>query len=468
MTNEPTAASDQPSLKQRRGMGKSLREKVPREIHATWDPPAQRRDPIEILRSQDEGRLDHLLPIKYGRMVASPFAFLRGSAAVMASDLSETPSIGSDVVLCGDAHLSNFGVFGTPERKLIFDLNDFDEAFPGPWEWDLKRLAVSAVVAGREMGFKEATNRELAALVGRVYREALDGFAKLPVMDLWYFHVEADEVLKLFEKYSKKGHKSTKKMLKKARARTQAATLKKNTEVVDGQRRFINDPPLVVRLTELLTDEQRDAIKGHHIKQQWHEYLDSLTDDKRLLLSRFRIADAALRVGGVGSVGTRCWIVLLEGDKPDDAIILQEKEAGVSVLEQYVPKRSYLNHGQRIVICQKLIQASSDTFLGWHQSNFTQTHYYWRQLKDMKGSVDIGTLDKNGMGTYLGVCSVSLARAHARTGDAVSIVGYLGKGDTFDKALADFAVAYADQNERDHHALETAVNDGEIMVERGV
>jgi uncharacterized protein (DUF2252 family) len=454
--------------KERRNMGKARREDVPFSSHADWKPAADRPDPINLLQAQDEGRLQKLLPIKYGRMVASPFAFLRGSAAVMVADLADTPVSGIDVVLCGDAHLSNFGVFATPERKLVFDLNDFDEAYPGPWEWDLKRLAASAVVAGRGNGFKDKANRKLARLVVRAYREAMDRFSKTPVLDVWYYHVEAEKILDLFDRYSKKGAKSTKKMLKKARTKTREATLDKLTEMVDGRRQIVNDPPLLVRLSDLLTEEQKAQIPETHLEESWFDYIDSLPDERRLLLSRFQVTDTALRVGGVGSVGTRCSIALLEGGAKEDAIILQQKEAGASVLEAYLPDRGYTNHAHRVVTGQRLMQAASDIFLGWHQSRLTEVHFYWRQLKDMKGSVDVAVLDEKGLGTYLAVCSWCLARAHARTGDPAAIAGYLGKGDSFDKAIAMFAVAYANQTERDHQALVDAIESGRIQAQEGI
>jgi uncharacterized protein (DUF2252 family) len=386
----------------------------------------------------------------------------------MAADLANTPVSGIDVVLCGDAHLSNFGVFATPERKLVFDLNDFDEVYPGPWEWDLKRLAASGVIAGRDNGFKEKYNRKLARLVAQVYREAMNHFAKESVLDVWYYHVEAEQVLELFDKYSKKGAKSTKKMLKKARTKTREATLEKLTKVVDGRRQIINDPPLLVRLSDLLIEEQKAQIPEQQIEEAWFEYIDSLPQERRVLLSKFRIADGALRVGGVGSVGTRCTILLLEGSAQKDAIILQQKEAGPSVLEAYLPERGYTSHAERVVIGQRLMQAASDIFLGWHQSTLTETQYYWRQLKDMKGSVDVATLDEAGLGTYLAVCSLCLARAHARTGDPAAIAGYLGKSDAFDKAIGKFAEAYADQAERDYQALVEAADSGQIVARTGV
>ena len=454
--------------KERREIGKLIRDQVPLSSHGEWQPAPDRQDPVSLLQAQDEGRVQQLLPIKYGRMLESPFAFFRGSAVLMAADLANTPVSGFEAVLCGDAHLSNFGVFATPERKLVFDLNDFDEVYPGPWEWDIKRLAASAVIAGRDNGFKEKDNRKLARLVAQVYREAVNRFAKEPILDVWYYHVEAEQVLELFDQYSKKGAKSTKKMLKKASTKTREATLEKLTEVVDDRRQIINDPPLLVRLSDMLTEEQKNQIPEQHVEESWLEYISSLPEERRLLLSRFRIADGALRVGGVGSVGTRCTIMLLEGSAQKDAIILQQKEAGPSVLEAYLPERGYTSHAERIVIGQRLMQASSDIFLGWHKSQLSERQYYWRQLKDMKGSVDITTLDEAGLGTYLAVCSLSLARAHARTGDPAAIAGYLGKSKAFDKAIGRFAEAYADQAERDYQALVEAVDSGRITAQTGI
>jgi uncharacterized protein (DUF2252 family) len=454
--------------KQRLTRGKEKRKISPRSAHGDWTPAPDRPDPISLLQSQDTGRLQHLLPIKYGRMVASPFAFLRGSAVVMASDLAATPTTGLEVVLCGDAHLSNFGVFATPERNLVFDINDFDESFPGPWEWDLKRLAASAVVAGRENGFKEKQCMKLAEVVSRSYRKTMDRFAYKSILDTWYFHVDADSVLDVFDKYAKKGAKSAKKTVKKARSHTRERTMAKLTEVVDGRRRIVNDPPLIVPLDNILGEEQKAHISEQDIENVWLEYLDSLPKERRMLLSRFRVSDAASRVGGVGSVGTRCTIVLLEGNTEEDAFILQQKEAGPSALAGYLPKRDYASQAERVVVGQRLIQASSDIFLGWAHGSITGAQFYWRQLKDMKGSFDVTGLSAKGLRTYLGLCSVCLARAHARTGDAAAISGYLGSGDVFDKAISKFAVAYADQTVRDHQALVDAIESGRVAAETGI
>jgi uncharacterized protein (DUF2252 family) len=458
----------QQGLKERRQLGKDRRAYASRSSHGTWEPDADRPDPISMLQEQDTGRLAHLLPIKYGRMLESPFAFFRGSAVVMAADLSATPVTKIKAVLCGDAHLSNFGVFASPERKQVFDLNDFDEVYPGPWEWDLKRLAASAVVAGRENGFKDQDNRKLAELVARAYRGFMQRFAKMTTLDVWYFHVAAEQVLDLFEEYSAKGAKSTQKMLKKARRKTHEQTLEKLTEVVDGKRQIINDPPLLVRLSEFLTAEQKAQITEEAVEKSWSDYISSLPEERRALLSRYKIQDGALRVGGVGSVGTRCTILLVEGGFEADALVLQQKEAGPSVLERYLPKHGYTNPAQRVVVGQRLMQSVSDIFLGWNRTSYSERYYYWRQLKDMKGSLELDTLDKTGMGTYLAVCSACLAHAHARTSDAPVIAGYLGKGEVFDKAIGSFAMAYADQTERDYQALVEAVESGRVEAETGI
>ena len=466
--SEPTIDNKQLPPETRAGIGKSLRKQVPRSSHGDWSPAADRPDPLSLLQAQDKGRLQHLLPIKYGRMLASPFAFLRGSAVVMASDLAASPVTGLNVVLCGDAHLSNFGIFSTPERNLVFDINDFDETYPGPWEWDLKRLAASAVVAGRENGFKEKDCRRLAMVVSRSYRQAMRRFSKAAILDVWYFDVDSDKVIQVFDKYAKKSAKGAKKTFKKAGSRTSERTLQKLTEFVDSKRQIVNNPPLLERLSDLLTEEQKQQMTLQDLESNWFEYVNSLPQERRRLLKRFRITDAALRVGGVGSVGTRCTITLLEGDAEQDAIILQQKETGHSALAAYLPKHEYTSQAQRVVVGQRLMQAASDIFLGWHQSTMSGTNYYWRQLKDKKGSFDMQTLDVNGMNTYLGVCSTCLARAHARAGDAAAISGYLGSGDVFDKAIANFAVAYADQTERDYQTLADAVNTGQIVAETGI
>ena len=468
MSEQTIDANKPQSPEERVARGKDLRKQAPRSSHGDWTPAPDRPDPLSLLQAQDEGRIQHLLPIKYGRMLASPFAFLRGSATVMASDLADTPITGLNVVLCGDAHLSNFGVFATPERNLVFDINDFDETYPGPWEWDLKRLAASAVVAGRENGFKEKVCQNLAVTVSRSYRKIMKRFANASILEVWYFHVDADSVLKLFKKYSKSSSKSAQKTVKKARSRTSQRTLQKLTTLVDGKRQIANNPPLVVRLSSLLNEDQKKQVSQGEIERFWNEYVESLPMERQRLLRRFRITDAALRVGGVGSVGTHCTIVLLAGDTEQDDMILQQKEADPSALEPYLPKREIASQAQRVVHGQRIMQAASDIFLGWAHGVVEERQFYWRQLKDMKGSFDVSALDESGLGTYLGVCSVCLARAHARAGDAAAISGYLGSGDVFDKAIADFAVTYADQTEKDYQTLVNAVESGRIVAETGV
>jgi uncharacterized protein (DUF2252 family) len=459
--------------KERQAMNKKLRERAPRKSHGEWAPAPDRPDPISLLQKQDQGRIKQLLPIKYGRMLASPFAFLRGSAVVMASDLAQSPVSGLDAIICGDAHLSNFGIFATPERRMVFDINDFDEAYPGPWEWDLKRLAASAVVAGRGNGFSEKKCRRLAIDTSKVYAYAMDKFSQAHVLDVWYYHVNVDSVLKVFEKASKQGEKNAQKLVRKASQKTHQQTLEKLTRIEDGRRRIISEPPLLVPFREMglerfLGPEALRLATEKSIEDTWSQYLESLPDERRYLLNQFRMRDVALRVGGVGSVGTHCMIVLLESEAEGDALILQLKEAGPSVLETYVGKPRTMGNAQRVVTGQHLMQATSDIFLGWHTSQISDRDYYWRQLKDMKGSAEVTEMDYESFRSYLGVCAWCLARAHARTGDETGIAGYNGKNDTFAQAIGDFAVAYADQTERDYQALVAAVKSGRVTAETGI
>jgi uncharacterized protein (DUF2252 family) len=453
--------------------GKTLRNEAPRSSHGDWAPAADRPDPISLLEAQDEGRLQHLLPIKYGRMLASPFSFLRGSAVVMAADLADSPTTGLDVVLCGDAHLSNFGLFATPERKLVFDINDFDEVYPGPWEWDLKRLAASAVVAGRGNTFDKKTCRQLAVVVAKTYALAMERFSVASTLGMWYYHVDADAVLKVFEAgSSKKGRKGANKMVGKARTRTQERTLEKLTEVIDGRRKIISNPPLVVpfwdeTLVESTGGNSRLFVKDL-VEKAWNQYRDGLSEERRYLLQRYRIVDGALRVGGVGSVGTHCSILLLEGSGSDDALILQTKEAGPSSLAAYLGERSYPQQAARVVIGQRLMQATTDMFLGWHSGSHLDLDFYWRQLKDMKGSARVEKMDVASLETYLKLCSWCLARAHARTGNAAIMSGYMGSGKCFAGAIGDLAVAYSDQTERDYQSLKDAVHSGRVIAEMGI
>jgi uncharacterized protein (DUF2252 family) len=455
--------------------GKALRQKAPRTSHGDWQPAADRPNPLDLLQAQDEGRLQPLLPIKYGRMLASPFAFLRGSAVVMAADLAHTPTSGLQVILCGDAHLSNFGLFASPERRLVFDLNDFDEAFPGPWEWDVKRLAASAAVAGRGNGFNDKTNRSLAQEAVRAYRRTMTRFAEMDTLEVWYFYVDADALQDVFaDRTTKKRRKRAQKLIDKARSKTQAQTLAKLTYIdSDGRRQIRHEPPLLIplraeKLAQFVAKEDLAKMSDSAVEGYWQQYLGSLDDEKRFLLSRYKIVDGALRVGGVGSVGTRCMIALLQGDADDDGLILQLKEAGPSALEAYLPPHAYSQYAQRVVIGQQLMQTTNDIFLGWHSSEFSGTDYYWRQLKDMKGSVNVAKANEDSLQTYLELCGLCLARAHARTGDPSAIAGYLGKGNSFDKAVANFAMTYADQSERDYQLLVEAVDAGRIVAAKGI
>ena len=454
---------------ERRAYGKARRHQAPLEAHGAWKPAADRPDPLALLRAQDEGRLQHLLPIKYGRMLASPFAFLRGSAVVMAADLEKTAVSNLNVMLCGDAHLSNFGLFASPERHLVFDVNDFDECYPGPWEWDLKRLTASIVVAGRGNGYGDKANRAIVERTVAVYREAMRELAAARTLDVWYFHVDAEQLQAIYDEHaSKKARRTTEKIIEKAKTRTQARTIEKLTVVENGRRRFKSDPPLLVPFRIENFGEGAAVMTITAVSEMWSQYLQSLAVEKRFLLSRYRIVDAALRVGGVGSVGTRTAIILLQGGAHDDSLILQLKEAKPSVLAAYLPSRPYTQNAERVVTGQRLMQATGDIFLGWHRSTVSGNDYYWRQLKDMKGAVDVEEMDKTGFEAYASVCAISLARAHARTGDASAISGYIGKSGRLDKAIATFAVAYADQTQEDYEMLVQAVQSGEIEAERGV
>ena len=451
--------------------GKELSVKIPWESHSKWKRPSNLQDPISLIQEHDKERLPFLLPIKYGRIAASAFSYLRGSAAVMAADLTSTPTTGIKTMLCGDAHLYNFGVFASPERKLIFDINDFDECYPGPWEWDLKRLATSAIIAGKENGFKPGDNRELAKHVAKKYRKAITKFAGMLTLDVWYSYVDAEKLLKAFHN-SKKESKILKKTIKKARTRTEEQSLEKYTEIVGGQRQFVNNPPLMVRLTDVPasnTLSEKVQVLRADLEKAWLEYVSSVETDRRELLGRYHLVDAALRVIGVGSVGTRCFVALLEANSTDDEIVLQQKEAGPSVLEPYLTQQEFANHADRVVTGQRLMQSASDIFLGRSRGFASSGHeYYWRQLRDMKGSVDVSLLGVKGFKDYLACCSYCLALGHARSGDVAGISGYLDGGKPFDEAIANFSVSYAEQTEHDYQALVDAIKAGRIIAQKGV
>ncbi|MFN8379248.1 MAG: DUF2252 domain-containing protein [Anaerolineae bacterium] len=419
-----------------------------------------------MVTAQDEGRLQHLLPIKYGRMSTSAFAFFRGSAGVMAYDLSSTPSSNLMVQLCGDAHVSNFGVFASPERHLVFDINDFDETHPGSWEWDVKRLGASVIIAGRDNGFSEDSCRELAMTAVGMYRAAMQRASEMNVLDVWYYHVDTDLILSIQNLVQVSRSKQMDAVLKKAEARTQRRSLEKLTVLEDGKRRFRSEPPLLVPIEEMENEEDIVRILAH----AWRGYHESLPEERRRLTRPlYTVVDAALRVGGVGSVGTRCFVALLQGRDVEDCIVLQQKEVGPSCLEPYFTKHPYSSDAERVVRGQRAIQATPDIFLGWHRGyKDNQRAFYWRQLADMKGSAEISLLDESAFKGYVSLCAVCLARAHARTGDPAMIAGYIGSSDVFAEAVTDFAVDYADQAERDFETLTKAVKDGRVPAERGV
>ena len=444
---------------QRHERGRAARRLVPRGSHAGWAPAPDRPDPVDLLEAQAEGRLEELLPIRYGRMMASPFAFMRGSAIVMANDLAGTPKSGIQAQLCGDAHLLNFGAYASPERALLFDLNDFDETLPGPWEWDIKRLAVSFVVAGRDNGFDAADCHAAAQASVASYRQRMAEFSQMGELEVWYSRIGEAEVRGLLTE-ARAGKKTTKKLSKnvrKTRGRDSLHALSKLTRVVDGRRRIIDDPPLLVRVPE------EDEVRGQ-VYAILESYKRTLQEDRRHLLERYDFVDAARKVVGVGSVGTRVFVVLLEGRDQDDPLFLQVKEAGSSVLERYVESSPYEHHGHRVVAGQRLMQAASDIFLGWFRGAEGRD-FYWRQLKDMKGSAKVETMSADELVLYGGLCGWALARAHARSGDRVQIAAYLGKSERFDRSVADFADAYADQNEQDYEALCAAVKSGRIVAD---
>jgi uncharacterized protein (DUF2252 family) len=434
---------------------------VPRGSHAEWEPAPDRPDPVDLLEAQARDRIQELMPIRYSRMMASPFAFMRGAAIVMAQDLASTPKSGIQAQLCGDAHLLNFGAYASPERALLFDLNDFDETLPGPWEWDIKRLAVSFVVAGRDNGFDASDCRNAARAVTASYRQRMAEFSQMGELRVWYTRIGEEEVRGLLTE-ARAGKKTTKKLSKnvqKARGRDSLQVLSKLTRVVDGRRIINDDPPLLVRIPE-----------GDELRTQVYAILESykrtLQEDRRHLLERYRFVDAARKVVGVGSVGTRAYVVLLEGRDRDDPLFLQVKEAGASVLEGHIPSGTHEHHGHRVVAGQRLMQAASDIFLGWFRGTEGRD-FYWRQLKDMKGSAKVESMSADELVLYAGICGWALARAHARSGDRVQIAAYLGKSDRFDRSVAAFAEAYADQTERDHAALLAAVKSGRVVAEAG-
>ncbi len=459
---------------ERSARGKAARSEVPRSSHGDWKPAPDRPDPVSLLEEQAASRVPELVPIRYGRMLVSPFTFYRGAALIMASDLAPTPRSGLNAQICGDAHLSNFGVFASPERQLVFDINDFDETLPGPWEWDVKRLAASFEIAGRDRGFDRATRRAVVAAGVAEYRVRMGDLAGMRNLDVWYTHIDTEELVKQLKTHAtKKERKKAKANLAKARTRDSMQAFSKLTHVVDGERRIVADPPLIVPVEDVAASADTSAPVDvvDTLRGLLRSYRRTLETDRRVLLEQFQYVHAARKVVGVGSVGTRAWILLLLGRDGDDPLFLQAKEAQESVYERFVGRSAYRNSGARVVAGQRLMQAASDIFLGWQRVtglDGQDRDFYVRQLRDWKGSADIDTMKASTMTLYSRVCGATLARAHARSGDEIAIAAYLGTGHAFDRAIASFAAAYADQNERDYRTVAQAVKAGRLDAQTGL
>ncbi|MGW1884566.1 DUF2252 domain-containing protein [Streptomyces sp. NPDC001970] len=429
--------------------GRAARKQVPRSAHGRWIPAADRPDPLQILEEQGRTRVPELVPIRYGRMAMSPFPYLRGAPAVMAADLAALPHTGLTVQLCGDAHLLNFGAHAAPDRELVFDLNDFDETLPGPFEWDVKRLVASVAVASLDNGHSEGKAWRAALSAAASYRTTMRRLAGLGELDVWYERIGVEDILPLVRRLRRAHFEA---QIAKARRRTSLHALEKLTETVDGRRRMVYDPPLL---------EALDLPDAAAVRKILSDYRSTLPEERRVLLDRFRFVEAARKVVGVGSVGTRCFIALLIGRDDRDPLFLQIKEAQRSVLEPHLPASAYKHQGQRVVAGQKLLQAASDIFLGW-VSGPGGRHFYWRQLRDMKGSAEVADMSPIVLSDYAGLCGWALARAHARTGERIAIATYLGGSGAFDRAMADFAAAYADRTVADHAALRAAIASGDV------
>jgi uncharacterized protein (DUF2252 family) len=487
-----------PSVDDRKARGLEARDRAAPSSHSGWAPAADRPDPVALLVEQDATREQDLVPVRHGRMMVSPFTFYRGAAKIMAADLKDTPVAGLNAQLCGDAHLSNFGLFASPERRLLFDLNDFDETLPGPFEFDVKRMAASFTIAGRNNGFTQADTRAATLASVTAYREAMTTFAQMPTMDIWYAHLDEDELMGQIrtmiaeakkeakaakqgkerkkekkdpkvEKLASRGEKLAEKTAAKAHTRDSLQALSKLGELVDGTYRIVSQPPIVVPARDLAATygiSPDDVLPVLH--EQFRAYRATLQDDRRHLLERFEIVDAARKVVGVGSVGTRAFIVLLQGRDAQDPLFLQVKEATASVLEAYLRKSRYRTHGQRVVEGQRMMQAASDIYLGWTKGLDVRRHFYWRQLRDMKGSIEAELLRAPGLGFYGRICGWTLARAHARSGDPVAIAEYLGASSAFDKSITDFSERYADQNEQDYQQFVKAIRSGQLEAVEGV
>jgi uncharacterized protein (DUF2252 family) len=453
---DPLKSSQSPD--ERAAAGKAARTDAPRSSHGEWTPAGDRPDPVELLEAQATSRVGQLVPLRYGRMLASPFAFYRGAAAVMAADLAGTPRSGFTVQLCGDAHLSNFGAFASPDRELLFDVNDFDETLPGPWEWDVMRLAASFAVAGRASA--------IVAAMAEEYRGAMRRLAGIGNLEVWYTKMDVPAVAERWGAAAgKKEREAFRRNLAKTQAKDRMRALSKLTREVDGELRIVSEPPLIVPVEELFPGEEERVEAG--VRKILADYRDTLAEDRRVLLDSYRFVHAAMKVVGVGSVGTRAWIALLLGRDEGDPLFLQVKEAQRSVLEPYAEPSAYANQGERVVQGQRLVQAASDILLGWVEAKGIDGEtrdYYVRQLWDQKGSAKVEGMDPAALTAYAQICGTTLAHAHARSGDRIAIASYLGKSDTFDKAIAAFAETYADQNESDYEALQAAADEGRVEV----
>jgi uncharacterized protein (DUF2252 family) len=462
---------------ERMAKGKQARVTAPRRSHANWGPAPDRPDPIALLEAQAVTRVPELVPIRYGRMLDSPFAFFRGAALIMASDLAGTRDSGIVSQICGDAHLSNFGLYGSPERRLIFDVNDFDETLPGPWEWDVKRLAASFEILGRELEFRERDRRLVVRECVRAYRRRMNKAATMSTLEAWYANVDVPNLLEAVRKaaaggkLSRREAKVAERRVEQAYSRDHVRVLSKRTETVDGELRIVADPPLITPVEDLLEPGAIWDDPNELVERLIPFYRETLMHDHHHPIEDFRAVHLARKVVGVGSVGTRCWILLMLGADDTDPLFLQVKEAQASVLEQFVGKSVYDHHGERIVAGQRLMQSASDIFLGWQRVpgiDGIERDYYVRQLHDWKGGAEVDQFEPRGALLYARLCGATLARAHARSGDRIAISAYLGSGDTFDRAVAEFAAAYADQNERDYAAFEQAVQSGRLTAIRGV
>jgi uncharacterized protein (DUF2252 family) len=483
-----------PTVTDRQASGRGARRSTPPSSHTGWRPAADRPDPVALLEEQNVTREPDLVPVRHGRMMVSPFTFYRGAAKIMTADLAATPTAGLTVQLCGDAHLSNFGAFASPERRLLFDLNDFDETLPGPFEYDVKRMATSFTIAARNNGLSPADAAAVTGASVRAYREAMAGFARMRTLDVWYAHLDEDDIRSAMSrtaasttaaktgkagKAAKPGKKTragdldaikrAEKNLRKAHTRDSLQALSKLGEIVDGKYRIVSQPPIVVPARELqqrygLTAEQIE----NRIRDQFRDYRATLQHDRRHLLAEFQIIDMARKVVGVGSVGTMAFIVLLQGRDDQDPLFLQVKEATRSVLEDSLPKSRFRNPGERVVQGQRMMQASSDIFLGWTRGAQADRYFYWRQLRDMKGSALVELMSRSVLEQYAGLCGWTLARAHARSGDRVAIAEYLGTGEDFDLAITDFAQRYVNQNEQDYQALIAAIRSGRLPAVEGI